>query len=42
MVKRHRDERTRAESRAGQAMEVNVYLPLTRSEMVSMMSIPTG
>ena len=29
-------------SRVGQAKEANIYLPLTRLEMVSMMSIPAG
>ena len=32
----------RAEDRAGQGTEVNVYLPLTRLEIVSMLSIPLG
>lgn len=32
--------RIEAESRRGQGTEVNLYLPLTRSEIVSMMSIP--
>jgi len=30
------------ESQAGQGTEVNIYLPLTKSEMVSMMLIPIG
>ena len=31
-----------AESQVGQGTEVNIYLPLTRLEIVSMMSIPLG
>jgi K+-sensing histidine kinase KdpD len=34
--------RIKAISRAGQAKEANIYLPLTRLEIVSMMSIPAG
>jgi signal transduction histidine kinase len=39
-TRQHRDERTKAESRAGRGMEANIYLPLTKLEMVNMMSIP--
>jgi signal transduction histidine kinase len=39
-IGRHRDGRTKAESRAGRGMEANIYLPLTKLEMVNMMSIP--
>lgn len=39
-TRQHRDERTKAGSRAGRGMEVNLYLPLTKLEMVNMMSIP--
>jgi signal transduction histidine kinase len=42
IIKRHHDGRTRAESRAGQSTEVNIYLPLTKLEIVHMMSIPAG
>jgi len=34
--------RIKAESKAGQGTEVNVYLPLTKPEIVNMMSIPIG
>jgi two-component system cell cycle sensor histidine kinase/response regulator CckA len=34
--------RIKAESHAGQGTEVNVYLPLTKPEIVNMMSIPIG
>jgi signal transduction histidine kinase len=42
IIRRHRDGRTKAESRVGQGIEVNIYLPLTKLEMVNMMSIPAG
>ena len=42
IIKRHHDERTKVESRVGQGIEVNIYLPLTKSEVVKMMSIPAG
>lgn len=42
IIKRHHDERTKAESRVGQGTEVNIYLPLTKLEIVNMMSIPAG
>jgi signal transduction histidine kinase len=38
----HHDGRTKAESRVGRGMEVNIYLPLTKLDMVKMMSIPVG
>lgn len=41
IVKRHHG-RTETGNRTGQGTEINIYLPLTKSEMVSMMSIPTG
>jgi len=34
--------RIRVESRAGQGTEVNIYLPLTKLEIVKMMSIPAA
>ena len=42
IIKQHHDERTKAGSRVGQGIEVNIYLPLTKLEMVNMMSIPAG
>ena len=42
IIRQHRGERTKVESRVGQGIEVNIYLPLTRLEMVNMMSIPAG
>ena len=42
IIKRHHDGRIRAESRVGQGIEVNIYLPLTKFEIVNMMSIPAG
>ena len=39
---RQRFERNKVKSRVGQFKEANIYLPLTRLEMVSMMSIPVG
>ncbi len=41
IVKQHH-ERIKVRSRLGQVKEANIYLPLTRLEIVSMMSIPTG
>jgi two-component system cell cycle sensor histidine kinase/response regulator CckA len=41
IIKQHHG-RIKAESQAGQGTEVNVYLPLTKPEIVSMMSIPIG
>lgn len=38
---RQQHERTKVTSQMGQGKEANIYLPLTRLEMVSMMSIPT-
>jgi signal transduction histidine kinase len=40
IIKRHHDGRLKAESRAGQSIEVNIYLPLTKLEIVNIMSIP--
>ena len=42
IIKRHHGGRIKAESRVGQGTEVNIYLPLTKLEMVKMMSIPAG
>ena len=42
IIKQHRDERIKAKGRAGQPTEVNIYLPLTKSEIVNIMSIPAG
>lgn len=42
IIRWHRDGRTKAESRVGQGIDVNIYLPLTKLEMVNMMSIPAG
>jgi signal transduction histidine kinase len=42
IIKQHHDERVRAGSRRGPGTEVNIYLPLTKLEMVNMMSIPAG
>ena len=42
IIKRHHDGRMKAESRVGQGIEVNIYLPLTKLEVVNMMSIPAG
>jgi two-component system, cell cycle sensor histidine kinase and response regulator CckA len=41
IIKQHHG-RIRGESRAGQGTEVNLYLPLTKLEIVNMMSIPAG
>jgi len=41
IIKQHHG-RIKAESQAGQGTEVNVYLPLTKPEIASMMSIPLG
>jgi len=41
IIKRHH-VRTRVESRVGQGIEVNIYLPLTKLEIVNMMSIPAA
>jgi nitrogen fixation/metabolism regulation signal transduction histidine kinase len=41
VIKQHHG-RIKAISRVGQAKEANIYLPLTRLEIVSMMSIPAG
>jgi len=41
IIKQHQG-RIRVENGAGQGTEVNVYLPLTKPEIVSMMSIPLG
>ena len=42
IIKQHRDERIKGESRVGQGIEVNIYLPLTKLEIVNMMSIPAA
>ena len=42
IIRQHRDGRTKAESKVGQGIDVNIYLPLTKLEMVNMMSIPAG
>jgi signal transduction histidine kinase len=42
ILKQHRDGRIKAESRVGQGTEVNIYLPLTKLEIVKMMSIPAA
>jgi nitrogen-specific signal transduction histidine kinase len=41
IIKRHHG-RIEAASRVGQGIEVSIYLPLTKLEMVNMMSIPAG
>jgi two-component system, cell cycle sensor histidine kinase and response regulator CckA len=41
IIKQHQ-RRIKVESQAGQDTEINVYLPLTKPEIVSMMSIPLG
>ena len=41
IIKQHH-RRIKVESEAGQSTEVNLYLPLTRLEIVSMMLIPLG
>jgi len=41
IIKKHHG-RIMVESNAGQSTEVNLYLPLTRLEIVSMMLIPLG
>jgi signal transduction histidine kinase len=38
----HGSGRIKVESRVGQGTEVNIYLPLTKLEIVNMMSIPAG
>lgn len=42
IIKQHHDGRIKVESRVGQGTEVNIYLPLTKLEIVNMMSIPAG
>jgi len=42
ILKQHHDSRMKAESRVGQDTEVNIYLPLTKVEIVNMMSIPAA
>jgi signal transduction histidine kinase len=42
IIKRHHGGRIKAESRVGQGTEVNIYLPLTKLEIVNMMSIPAA
>jgi signal transduction histidine kinase len=42
ILKRHHDWRIKAESPVGQGTEVNIYLPLTKLEIVNMMSIPAA
>ena len=39
---KHHHGRIKVKSRVGQAKEVNIYLPLTMLEIVSMMSMPAG
>lgn len=41
IIKQHH-ERIKVKSRVGQGKEANIYLPLTRLEIVSMMSMPAG
>ena len=41
IIKQHHG-RIKVKSRAGQGKEANIYLPLTRLEIVSMMSMPVG
>jgi signal transduction histidine kinase len=41
IIKQHH-ERIKVKSRVGQGKEANIYLPLTRLEIVSMMSMPVG
>jgi nitrogen fixation/metabolism regulation signal transduction histidine kinase len=41
IIKQH-PGKIKVKSRVGQAKEANIYLPLTRLEIVSMMSIPAG
>jgi len=41
VIKQHH-ERIKAKSQMGQGKEANIYLPLTRLEIVSMLSIPAG
>jgi signal transduction histidine kinase len=38
----HGSGRVKVESRMGQGTELNIHLPLTKSEIVDMMSIPAG
>jgi len=42
VTNQHHDERMKGESRVGQGIEVNIYLPLTKWEIVNMLSIPAG
>ena len=42
IITQHHDGRIKAERRVGQGIEVNIYLPLTKLEVVNMMSIPAG
>jgi signal transduction histidine kinase len=42
IIKEHHDGRIKVENRLGQGIEVNIYLPLTKLEIVNMMSIPAG
>jgi nitrogen fixation/metabolism regulation signal transduction histidine kinase len=41
IIKQHQ-ERIKVKSRVGQVKEANIYLPLTRLEIASMMSMPVG
>jgi signal transduction histidine kinase len=41
IIKQHH-ERIKVKSRVGQGKEANIYLPLTKLEIVSMMSMPVG
>ena len=42
IIKQQHHERIKVKSQLGKGTEVNVYLPLTRLEMVNIMSIPAG
>lgn len=42
IIKQHHGGKTRAENPVEQGMEVNIYLPLTKLEIVNMLSIPAG
>ena len=42
IIKQQHHGRIKVESRVGQGTEVNIYLPLTKLEIVNIMSIPAG
>ncbi len=42
ILKQHHDERRKVDNQIGQGTEVNIYLPLTKLEIVNMMSIPAA